>query len=103
MLIQRLPENLKFNGFDYALVERTDYKAIYSQGHGDGIVAYEVFNTKVINNHQKILRLSKLTNTTPDLSKLPERVETFPRNEEFGVRAWTCRSLKEARDKYLEL
>jgi hypothetical protein len=84
--IKKLKPEIKKNGYLYELVKRLDGKCIYAQKDGGRLIAYEVFKTKLTRPHPKMLE---------DLQNY-DKVETFPSDEEFGVRAWTFKTLQEA-------
>ena len=85
-----LPLKLRFNGFDYTQVYRTDCEAIYEQRVSESCTAYEVFIIKKI--PEKIIK-----------GKIIMAHERFPRNEDFGKSAWTYPNLTRAMNKLLEL
>lgn len=89
--IKKLPETVRKNGFAYQLVKRDDKKCMYAQHNGMGrVIAYEVFKTKLGSPHPKALE---------DVKNY-DKVERFPGDEEFGVRAWTYCSLEKAEESY---
>ncbi|MDW7695053.1 hypothetical protein R9C00_29320 [Flammeovirgaceae bacterium SG7u.111] len=82
---EKLPLTLRRNGYDYTLLERTEYKAIYLQELDGKEVAYE------------ILRIQKNKSTLPRVGD--ESVfykEIFPKNEDFGLNAWTVKGKEKA-------
>ena len=84
--IKRLKPEIKKNGYVYILITRNDEYCIYAQKDNGIIVAYEVFRTKYSSPHPKMLE---------DVQNY-DLVESFPSDEEFGKRAWTYKTLKEA-------
>lgn len=89
-----LESELSKNGFTYKLVERNEFKAIYSQWDGGRIVGFEVFKVK----KQKATTLILSGNTI-----YLEAKETYPNNEDFGKRAWAYKTLAQAVKKYHEI
>jgi hypothetical protein len=86
MRVKKLNNNIRKNGFDYKLIERTESKAIYAQqDHG-----YEVFKIKSGNPHP--LAVDDLANY--------DKIERFPGDEDFGKSAWTYKTLPEAQKRY---
>lgn len=57
----------------------TETAAIYKQTDGDKTIAWEVFKRKWNRPHPK----------SEDQETM---VESFPSNEDFGKRAWSCRA-----------
>lgn len=88
--MKRLPENLRKNGFSYTLVLRGKRSCIYRQEVTVNMHYYEAFVIKV-KPAKEIFGKS-----------LPER-EVFPANEDFGESAWSCRTLKRAKIRFIEL
>lgn len=84
--IRKLKDEVRKNGFDYKLIKRDDEKCIYAQYNDGLIIAYEIFKTKNSKPHPKSLE---------DIKNY-DFVETFPTDEEFGVRAWTYPTLDKA-------
>ena len=71
-----LAEKIIRNGFIYDLVERNDYKALYSQRYkgSDYIIAHEIFY--IVKEYRK---------KAPGIEEMV-LVEAFPSNSEFGRR-----------------
>lgn len=97
--LQKLPEQLRKNGFDYELVVRTNSKLIYSQSLGGKVFAYEVFKNSVRPYKEFVLR--KNPNCT--YKALHEYKEFFPCDNDFGKRAWCKPDLESAMEKYNSL
>jgi hypothetical protein len=95
--LNRLPDILKKNGFTYRLVKRNKERFIYSQHNELGeIVSYEVFLNKIKPWRKMKEMFAKRQNSNMDYSKESEFYETFPKDEEFGSRAWTYPTLEKA-------
>lgn len=92
----KLKEEFNKYGFKYVLVTRTEEKCMYAQYMGDRITSYEVFRTKLVNNHNNIKSFDRLNKSVTDLSNIEEFKEVFPSNEEFGKRAWAAPNLVHA-------
>lgn len=84
--IKKLNKEIRKNKYNYTLVERTDSKAIYAQEN----YGFEVFKIKLSKPHPK---------AENDL-KIYDKVEIFPNDEDFGVIAWTYKTLAEAQKRY---
>lgn len=97
-----LPEKLKKNGYQYELERRVPSKCIYAQWYTGKIIAYEVFETKIVPYRKKIAVLRKIIDPK-EIEKLQEYAEMFPSDEEFGKRAWTYPALEKALKRYEEL
>jgi hypothetical protein len=86
MKIKTLSEEVKYHGFQYTLVKRTESKAIYRrEGYGN----YEVF---IIKPKKPVSIFT--TDTGYDM------IERFPNNEAFGKTAWACSTLELAEKRY---
>jgi len=81
--MERLPEELKCNGYKYTLHERGQRSCIYAQHVSPGQYRYEVFLIKT-RPAEKIFG-----------KQYPER-EVFPSNETFGKTAWVYIKLENA-------
>jgi hypothetical protein len=79
MKIVVLPKDFKKNGFTYNQVIRGPKKAIYSQSHGNMLIAYEVLKIKI--RPQRF-------NTF--LKRVEPEGEIYPTKELWGIAAWTC-------------
>lgn len=91
--IKMLKNEIGKNGYDYILVKRHEKGAIYSQNNGRGnIIAYEVFKHKLVKPHPKSIDVNEW-----------DKVESFPGDEEFGIRAWTYPNLELAEKRFLAL
>ena len=89
-----LPAKKRFNGFDYTLVLRGKRSCIYRQEVTPGIQYFEVFKIKV--RKERILKVK-------GVEKKIEAAEMWPRDEDFGVWAWSCRTLERAMERFNEL
>lgn len=99
----KLPDTVRKNGFIYRLVKRNERKLLYAQYNKLGsIVAYEVFKNHIRPYRSRKEHLSILNQDKKDHSSEPEWYETFPGNEEFGKRAWTYPTLKDAEKAFDE-
>lgn len=97
--LAKLPQELRKNGFDYVLIERTQEACIYAQKIGGLIVAYEVFKTKILPFKKEMERLKKSVRNDIN-TNYQEYREAFPHDEEFGKRAWTFKELSQALECY---
>ena len=97
--LEKLPEKLRKNGFDYELIKRDNKRCIYAQYLGGKIIAYEIFKTKIINNHENKKQFAKRANKEFD-QNCAEYKEIFPNNEEFGKRALSCSTIERANQCY---
>lgn len=84
--LKKLENDIRKNGFDYRLIERTEKKAIYKQG----FYGYEVFKIKIAKPHPK---------SENDIKNF-DQIERFPCNEEFGKTAWYYPTLQDAQKRY---
>lgn len=98
--IKALSEKVVYKRMTYQLLERTDKKAMYQHLTGDSINGYEVFSIKVIDQHKLKNSLSKFKNQPVSLSSIPQYLEQYPRDEDFGKSAWYCKTLSKAKDVY---
>jgi len=98
--LEILPRQLRKNGFDYKLIKRENHKCIYSQGHDDSIIGYEVFKTKITLYRDAMIRMKEKIGRGNSPESLKEFKEVFPGNEEFGRRAWSYNKLDNALKKY---
>jgi hypothetical protein len=84
--MRKLAKEIRKNGFDYELVERSDTVAIYKQ----------VDNTLV---HPKIISFEVFIIKTREEGLIGDRIieagEVFPSNESFGINAWTYSCVSE--------
>ena len=90
--VQRLKETLRKNTFDYELLLRSNFKAIYIQSDGLIPVGFEVFEIRIRGSY-----INRFTG-----EQMPP-AERFPANEDFGKTAWPYRRLKDAMKKYNSL
>ena len=88
--VKPLPEKLRKNGFEYTLIIRGERSFVFRQNVSPGIDCYEVF----------MLKLSKSKTIKEMFISARER---FPRDEDFGVWAWTYQSYEKAMMKLFEL
>lgn len=95
--IRKLSTEIKKNGFTYRQVKNDQNKYIYAQHNKTGkIVAYEVFLKKFGNLRKAKERFCALQNKSFNPEDYEELYETFPGDEEFGVRAWSCKTFEQA-------
>ncbi len=84
--------------FEYRLVKRNDYVAMFAQWYMDcdvpRIVAYEVFRIR-----KQKPGLKKIGGATIQF----RAKELFPRDEDFGYTAWAITDVKRADEKFEEL
>ncbi len=85
-----LKEYFSKYGFDYKMVKRTKKKAIFEQFKNNKIYAYELI---LISKHDGF-HLGE---------NYIEPSETYPCNNEWGVKGFTYKTLEEAELKYHEL
>jgi hypothetical protein len=87
--MEKLPENIKKNGFDYKQVKRTDKAAIYAQYMTGGtlLIGYEVFQIFEQKESDTIIAGNPIHY---------ENKELFPSDEAFGKFAWSFQSLQRA-------
>lgn len=90
--MRKLDDSVRKNGYTYNLIERNDFKAIYSQHLDCGkLVGHEVFRIKIGKEAEVFGKT------------IPLR-EKFPSDNDFGVSAWSvgC-DLARAMARYDEL
>ena len=85
-----LENKIRKNRFDYNLVKRTTSSAIYSQHHEGDIISYEVFKVKKVKSVEMF-------------GNLVEAHEKFPSDNDFGITAWSCRTLEKANERFVTL
>ena len=85
-----LSDILRKNGFTYTLVLREGQSCIYEQSVAEKTAYYEVFIVQV--RPQETIKGKMLPNR-----------EVFPGNEDFGVTAWSCRTLDDAMKRFEKL
>lgn len=87
--MKRLDDEFTLRGFFYKLLERNDFKAIYSQDDGNGHVWYEVIRIRVMpSGFHGYFGV-----------ELGER-EVYPSDGQWGVSGWTYRRLVDAKRRY---
>lgn len=86
----RLKSEFDRKEFTYRLIERTDEKCLYVQLLNEIPTSYEVFLVKTGKRHWM---------ERTELNK-DDKIELFPRDEEFGKRAWTYPTLEKAKRAY---
>jgi len=89
-MVLALKPTVRKNGFTYTQVCRGARSCVYAQHVTPIVTYYEVF-------------LIKVSQECYIDGKLIETRERFPGNEDFGLTAWTYRSLKEAEEKFEKL
>jgi len=101
LTIRKLENEVKRNGFIYKLVERANHRCLYAQYTKLGTInSYEVFLTKLGDINKTKESFAKLNNTVFEDTGNKEYYEIFPRDEEFGKRAWTYPNLELAKKAY---
>lgn len=101
--LKKLPAVIKKNGFVYHLVKRNERKLLYCQYTiGGKIVAWEVFKNHIRPYRSRLEQFALIRNLEKDYSNEPTWHEVFPSHEEFGKRAWTYSTLKEAEKAFDE-
>ena len=88
--VEKLPLKLRKNGFNYTQVCRGWRSFVYEQLITPEIKYFEVFELRIQPEREKF-------------GKLYPTKERFPGNEDFGVWAWTCRTLEKAMERFNEL
>jgi hypothetical protein len=84
-----LAANYRKNGYDYALIDRTERVALYRQSDASGFKAFEV------------CRVLRHEGRTIGGAAMPP-AEFLPSTEQWGQQAWTFLALGKAYDKYHE-
>ena len=82
-----LPEKFKQNTFDYELVKRSEWAAIYSQSSDGKFLAYEAIRIQ----HRKEITLHGNT---------MEAGEWYPSSSSWGADGFTYHSLSDAEQKF---
>ncbi|WP_157637936.1 hypothetical protein [Flexithrix dorotheae] len=80
----QIPQKVRKNGYDYQLIMKDDFKAIYQQNLEGKQIGYEII----------------LLEKNGAKSKSPK---SFPSNEDFGKTAWAIKSEERARQFYQSL
>ncbi|MBX2842164.1 MAG: hypothetical protein KTR26_10350 [Flammeovirgaceae bacterium] len=80
----QIPQKIKKNGYDYQLLVKADFKAIYQQNLEGKQIGYEVI---LLENSTAKNKASKV----------------FPSNEDFGKTAWAIKSEERAYQFYQSL
>ncbi|MDX1941457.1 MAG: hypothetical protein SFU99_12945 [Saprospiraceae bacterium] len=80
MVIEKLPAKLSNKHYDYELVKRTNQTLMYKHAHG-----YEVFTNKIVPKMGK--KVAERFGFKFKESVYTHK-EAFPKDEEFGVRAF---------------
>lgn len=88
--MKKLEDNIRKNRFDYTLVKRSTSNAIYAQNSEGNVIAYEVFKIKIVKDGEVF-------------GKFVEGHEKFPSDKDFGISAWSCRTLEKANQRFEEL
>ena len=88
--MKSLPDKLRKNGFNYVKVIRKGTVCIYEQDYSKNVKYYEVFIVKAVNDriYKGLLRPAH---------------EVFPRDEDFGKTAWSCRRFEDAKKRFDQL
>lgn len=84
--MKKLSKEIRKNGIDYVLVERTETKAIYKSNED----FYEVFKIRIRKDCEIFGK------SYPDM-------ELYPNNEDFGKTAWCYSGYKNALKRYNKL
>ena len=91
--MEKLPLELKKNGFDYKQVKRTEKAAMYAQYMTGGtlLISYEVF----------LIQEQKESDTVMWGKAIHyDNKELFPSDEAFGKTAWSFQGLERAEKFY---
>jgi hypothetical protein len=88
--MKTLPNNLRKNGFTYTLDRREGNVAIYQQWYTKNVHYWEVFIVQV------------KPDTVIQGKLIPEH-EKFPSDSDFGITAWSCRTLEDATVRFTRL
>jgi hypothetical protein len=88
--VKKLPLKLRKNGFIYTQVCRGVRSFVYEQTITPKIKYYEVFELRI--QHEWEMN-----------GYFYPAKERFPGNEDFGIWAWTCRTLERAMKRFNEL
>ena len=87
--MEKLKSEFTLRGFSCRLLQRNDFKAIYSQEDGYGHIWYEVIRIRVMpSGFHRHFGVS-----------LKER-EVYPSDGQWGVCGWTFKRLVDAQRKY---
>lgn len=89
-MIRPLSSNLTLNGFAYTMILQEGRKYLYRQTVTPGIEYFEVF----IANIGEELTIQ---------GRFYPRRHLFPRNEDFGFTAWSCRTYSQAKEIFNKL
>jgi len=95
---KKLPLKTEINGFEYTQIQRDKYRAIYAQKIGPTRMQYEVFRIKASSPKEKMASLYAQRGKSTD--HLPDMAEGFPCDSDFGVSAWSCQTLEEAKRRF---
>lgn len=79
-------DHFRKNGFDYRLVERRGNTAIYRQMKGNTVYSFEVGRIRESRSKEQF-------------GVVIEAAESWPSSEEWGIRAWTYKDLRRARER----
>jgi hypothetical protein len=88
--LKQVPLKLRFHGFEYAQVCRTERTALYHQTYDGITVGYEVF----------VIQMEPESFVYDTFYPTHER---WPRDRDWGKTAWSCFTLEEAILKYNKL
>lgn len=88
--VEILPAKLRFHGFTYTQICRGQRSCVYEQTVSPKINYYEVFKLRI--QHPATLKGVFY----------PAR-ERWPKDEDFGYTAWTCRTLERAMERFNEI
>jgi len=89
-LMQALPSNLRFHGFDYTQVCRGGRSCLYRQAYEGKTVGFEVSIIRI--NPENSFR-----------GKTYPAHERWPKDDDFSKTAWACWNIEEAKEKFNEL
>lgn len=85
--MKTIPEKFQKNGFDYELVKRNTFAAIFAQKSEGRVIAYETIKIKIF--PERIIK-----------DRILESGEYYPSTEKWGVDGFTYHSLASAEKKF---
>lgn len=105
MIIEKLQERVRKNGFDYKLVARSDKAAMYEQleENGEPTDHWEVFNIITTPYRSEMRKFYTRMKREFKEENFAEYKEHFPTDNDFGYTAWTFTDFDEAKEKFKSL